>query len=68
MTTLGITGLLALAMILAPVALFLGALALIVRQRKADRIRKQALEPARSQTGWSPESDKPQATEVPRDQ
>ena len=35
MTTLGITGLLALAMILAPAALFVGAVALIVRQRKA---------------------------------
>ena len=68
MTTLGITGLLALAMILAPVALLVGALALIVRQRKADRIKKQALEPARSETGRSPESDKPQTTEVPRDQ
>ena len=68
MTTSGIIGLLALAMILAPIALLAGALALIVRQRKADRVQKQALEPARSETGRSPESDKPQITEVPRDQ
>ena len=69
MTTLGITGLLAFAMILAPVALLVGALALILRQRKADRIKKHALELARSVTGGSPESfsDKPQTTEVPRD-
>ena len=46
MVTLGIAQFLALAMILAPVALFVGALALIIRQRKADRIQKQALEPA----------------------
>jgi hypothetical protein len=66
--TLGIAELLALAMILAPAALLVGALALIIRQRKADRIKKQALEPARSEIGRSPESDKPQTTEVPRDQ
>jgi len=68
MATLGIAHLLALAMILAPVALFVGTLALIIRQRKADRIKKQALEPARSVTVRSPESDQPQTTEVPRDQ
>ena len=69
MATLGITGLLALAMILAPVALLVGALALIARQRKADRIRTQAPEPVRSVTGRSSESfsDKSQTTEVPRD-
>ena len=68
--TLGIAELLALAMILAPVALLVGALALIIRQRKADRIRTQAPEPVRSVTGRSSESfsDKPQTTEVPRDQ
>jgi len=67
--TLGIAELLALAMILAPVALLVGALALIIRQRKADRIRTQAPEPVRSVTGRSSESfsDKPQTTEVPRD-
>jgi len=66
--TLGVAQLLALAMILAPVALLVGALALILRQRKTDRIKKQALEPARPETGRSSESDKPQTTEVPRDQ
>jgi len=67
--TLGIAELLALAMILAPVALLVGALALIIRQRKADRIRTQAPEPVRSVTGRSSESfsDKSQTTEVPRD-
>jgi hypothetical protein len=68
MTTLGITSLLTLAMILAPVALFAGAVALIVRQGKAERIKKQTLEPARSEIVRSPESDGPQTTEVPRDQ
>jgi hypothetical protein len=70
MITLGIAHLLALAMILAPVALLVGTLTLIVWQRMPRRIKIQTLEPALPAAGRSPESysDKPQTTEVPRDQ